>query len=157
MTPEALAEELADSILDPEACRAAAARIPGRPDSDPVGCCEVAFAGIATLEHVIAETHGGPVAARMNAAVDAALARTFGGAHTPETEAHYGPRILADAAADAVAQYLGPAYWSRKLAETVAARLGVKGASGAALASLAEVFNDITNRAALAISRSGSG
>ncbi len=154
--PEALAEELADSILDPEACRAAAARIPGRPDSDPVGCCEVAFAGIATLEHVIAETHGGPAAARMNAAGRRPGPDLGGGSHARNG----GPLRAAEPGRRGGRGRGAVSRPGLLVAEAGGDGRGAprrEGASDAALTSLAEVFNDITNRAALAISCSGSG
>jgi len=102
VTAEQLAGDLAARILDPETCREAAARLPGRPTPDPVGSCEMAFAGAATLKHVIADTQSPAIAARMTGAVDAAVADAFGGAHTPETQNHYGPDSPPDAAAKAV-------------------------------------------------------
>ncbi len=114
-TPEELAGELAATILDPDARSAAAARIPGRPDPDPVGSREVAFAGIAALKHVISETRAGPIADRMNAVVDVALAQAFAGPYKPRVLARFGPGGLATAGAEAVAGYMAPAYWSRKL------------------------------------------
>jgi hypothetical protein len=150
VTAEQLARDLAATVIDPQACRIAAARLPGRPNPDPVGCCEMAFAGVATLEHVIADTQAPAIAARMNAAVDAALADAFGGAHTAATQEHYGPESLRDAARQAVEQYMSAAFFSRKVAETMAARLDIPGPTSM---EVAQVFSDITTRMALAISK----
>jgi hypothetical protein len=149
-TAEQLGRDLAAMVIDPEACRQAAARLAGRPDPDPVGCCEMAFAGTATLKHVISDTQTAAIAARMNGAVDAAVADAFGGVHTAETESHYGPESLRDAAAQAVENYRGPAFWSKKVAEVMAARLGIAGPTSM---EVAQVFSDITTRTALAISK----
>jgi hypothetical protein len=149
-TAEQLARELAATVIDPDACRRAAARLGERPDPDPVGCCEMAFAGVATLEHVIADTQAPAIAARMNGAVDAALAEAFGGAHTAETQAQYGPESLPDAAHRAVEAYRPAAFWSKKVAEMMATRLAIPGPPDM---EVAQVFSDITTRASLAISR----
>jgi len=149
-TAEKVAGDLAAAVLDPETCRAAAARLSGRPSPDPVGSCEMAFAGAATLKHVIADTQSPAIAARMTVAIDAAVADVFGGAHTPQTEAHYGPDSLAQAAAAAVARYQGDAFWSKRLAETLGARLGI---SEAPSMDVARIFSDITEDSVLAISK----
>lgn len=147
-TPEQLARELAATVIDPEACRRAAGRLLDRPSPDPVGCCEMAFAGVATLEHVITDTQDPAIAVRMNGVVDAALAEAFGGGHSPETEAHYGPGSLGEAARQAVEAYKPAAFFSRRVVETMAARLGIEGRPSP---EVAQVFSDITTRASLAI------
>ncbi|MEO8927229.1 MAG: hypothetical protein ABI306_08700 [Caulobacteraceae bacterium] len=147
---EQLARDLAAGILDPEACRTAAARLSNRPTPDPVGSCEMAFAGAATLKHVIDETQPPAIAARMNGVMDAAVAEAFGGVHTAETLDHYGPESLPVAAAAAVERYRGDAFWSKRVAETMAARLEIPGPPSMAVA---QVFSEITERAVLAISR----
>jgi hypothetical protein len=147
---EQLARDLAATVIDPDACRQAAMRLPDRPDPDPVGCCEVAFAAVATLRHVIADTQAPAIAARMNGAVDAALAEAFGGVHTAETERHYGPGSLRDAAAEAVERYQSAAYFSKRIVETMAARLAI---AGPPPMWMAPVFSEITTRTALAISK----
>ncbi|MGI8840824.1 MAG: hypothetical protein ACR2F8_08620 [Caulobacteraceae bacterium] len=145
---EELARDLAGRVLDPDACRRAAATLPGRPAPDPVGSCEMAFAGAATLKHLIADTQPPAIAARMNGVVDAALAEAFGGANTPETGEHYGQESLPQAAAKAVERYGADAFFSKRVAETVAARLGI---AGKPPPRTAQVFSDITRDAALAI------
>ena len=149
-TAEQVAGDLAARVLDPEACREAAARLPGRPAPDPVGSCEMAFAGAATLKHVIADTQAPAIAARMTGAVDAAVADAFGGAHTPQTEEHYGPESLREAAAEAVERYRADAFFSKRVAETMNARLGVR---GPASPEVARIFSQITEAAVLAISK----
>ena len=149
-TAEQVAGDLAARVLDPETCRRAAASLPGRPTPDPVGSCEMAFAGAATLKHVIADTQPPAIAARMGAVVDTAVADAFGGVHTPETGDHYGPESLREAAAKAVERYRGDAFWSKRVAETMAARLGIPGKPSMAVA---HIFSDITRHAVLAISK----
>lgn len=147
---EQVARDLALEVIDPEACRRAAGTLRGRPTPDPVGSCEMAFAGAATLKHVIGDTQPPAIAGRMGAAVDAAVADAFGGAHTPETADHYGPEGLREAAAKAVKRYRGDAFWSKRVAETMAARLGIPGKPSA---EVAQIFSDITRHAVLAISK----
>jgi hypothetical protein len=105
---------------------------------------------VATLKHVISDTQNPAIAARMNGAVDAALADAFGGVHTLETEEFYGPESLRDAAYNAVGSYGSAAFWSKKVAETMAARLGIAGRPSI---EVADVFSDITTRSALVISK----
>ncbi len=147
---EQVARELALRVLDPETCRRAAASLPGRPSPDPVGSCEMAFAGAGTLKHVIADTQTPDIAARMNGVVDTAVADAFGGAHTPETRDHYGPESLAQAAAAAVARYQADAFFSKRLVETMGARLGMVGPPSM---NVARVFSEITQDSALVISK----
>ncbi len=147
---EQLARDLAATVIDPQACRRAAARLPERPDPDPVGCCEIAFAGVATLKHVIADTQVPAIAARMNAAVDAALADAFGGVHTDQTQEFYGPESLRDAAVQAVEAYMPAAFFSKKVVESMSARLGIDGPPPM---WMAQVFSEITTRASLAIGK----
>ena len=147
---EQIARELAARVLDPDICRRAAAALSGRPIPDPVGSCEMAFAGAGTLKHVIDDTQAAAIAARMNAVVDAAVAETFGGAHTAPTQNHYGPDGLAEAAAKAVERYRADAFWSRRVAETMAARLEIPGKPSAQVAG---IFSQITRDAVLAISK----
>ena len=146
---EQVARDLALKVIDPETCRATATTLAGRPTPDPIGSCEMAFAGAATLKHVIADTQPPAIAARMNAAVDAAVADAFGGAHTVETRDHYGPESLREAAARAVERYQADAFWSKRVAETMAARLGIPGRPSM---EAAQIFSEITRRAVLAIS-----
>ncbi|MGI9168995.1 MAG: hypothetical protein ACR2FH_02295 [Caulobacteraceae bacterium] len=150
VTAERLAGDLAARVIDPLSCREAAARLTGRPSPDPLASCEMAFAGAATLRHVFADTQPPAIAARMIAAVDAAVADAFSGAHTPQTLAHYGAGSLALAAAEAVSRYQADAFWSRRLAETMAARLGMAEASPP---EMARIFSRIVETAVLAISR----
>jgi len=149
-TAEQVAGDLVARVIDPETCREAAARLPGRPTPDPVGSCEMAFAGAATLKHVISDTQVPAIVARMNGAVDAAVADAFGGPHTPETQEQYGPRSLREAAAQAVERYQGDAFFSKRTAETMGARLGI---SGRPSMDLTQVFSEITESAVLAISK----
>ncbi len=150
MAAEQLARDIAARILDPEVCRAAAAGLPDRPTSDPVGCCELAFAGAGVLKHVIAETQSTTIAARMNAQVDAAVARAFGGAHTLETQDHYGPASLGEAAAAALATYQADAFFSKRMAETLGRRLGT---AGPVSTRSTKLFSQITRDIVQALSR----
>lgn len=149
-TAEQVAGDLAARILDPESCRAAAACLPGRPTPDPVGSCEMAFAGAATLKHVITDTQTHAHATRMMGIVDQAVADTFGGAHTTRTQDQYGPQSLRDAAANAVELYLGDAFFAGRMAKTMGARLGIAGSPST---EVLKVFSDVVRETALAISR----
>lgn len=149
-TAEQVAADLAARILDPETCREAATQLSDRPAPDPVGSCEMAFAGAAILKHVIADTQTEAVAARMTRVVDDAVAETFGGVHTPQTQAHYGSESLREGAANAVQRYLEDAFFARRMAETMGARLAI---SGRPSTELAKVFSDIVRDTVLTISR----
>ncbi len=147
-TAEQVGHSLALKALDPGLCLKQANRLPGRPGHDPIGCCEIAFAKAGTLKHVIADTQDAAVAARMNAAVDAAVEETFAGAHTAETRAHYGPRDLREIAAEAVAQYQTDGFWSDRVAQTMGRRLGQTGRPSA---EAARIFTDLTQETVLAL------
>ena len=134
LTPEALGEELAGHFLEPERCARVAALLRIAPNPDPVGCCEVAFARAAVIEYVVGDTQAPPLAARINATIDAAVARMFEGAHTPETAAWYGPGDLRATAALGVEHYRSAAFWSDRVAKTLADRLGLPRPSAAVAA-----------------------
>lgn len=125
LTAEALGEELAARFLDAPDCRRVASLLRGRPDPDPVACCEAAFARAAVLEFVIGDTQSSEIAGRMNAAIDAVVAKMFGGAHTPETSAWYGQTSLAAIAVQGVRHYYAAAFWSDRVAKYLADRLGL--------------------------------
>ena len=125
LTAEALGEELASHFLEPETCARIAALLRNTPSPDPVGCCEVAFARAAVLEFVVGDIQAPPLAARINAAIDANVSRMFEGAHTPETAAWYGAGDLRTTAALGVEHYRGAAFWSDRVAKTLADRLGL--------------------------------
>jgi hypothetical protein len=125
LTAEALGEELADHFLEPETCARDAGLLRDAPRPDPVGCCEIAFARAAVLEFVVADTQAPALATRINSAIDAAVSRMFEGAHTPETAAWYGPDDLRGTAAAGVEHYRSAAFWSDRVAKTLADRLGM--------------------------------
>ena len=125
LTAEALGEELADHFLQPDRCRRVADMLRATPNPDPVGCCEVAFARAAVLLFVVADTQAPALAARINGAIDAVIARMFEGAHTPETSAWYGPGDMRVTAAKGVEHYRPAAFWSDRIAKTLADRLGL--------------------------------
>ncbi len=140
LTAEALGEELAKHFLDPDICAEVAAELRTSPRPDPVGSCEVAFARAAVLEFVVGDTQAAPLAARINAAIDAAVSRMFEGAHTPETSAWYGAGDLRVTAALGVEHYRAAAFWSDRMAKTLADRLGLPRPSKA----VAETFTTLT-------------
>lgn len=142
------ARALALKALDPAECLRATHRLPGRPDPDPIACCEIAFAKAGTLKHVFADTQPAAIAARMNAAVDAAVEETFAGAHTAQTLAHYGSEDLRGVAAKAVGQYQVDAFWTTRIAETLGKRLG---ATGRPSAEAVRIFSDLTHDTVMAL------
>jgi hypothetical protein len=131
LTAEALGDELAGHFLDPERCSEVAGLLRQTPRPDPVACCEVAFARAAILEFVVSDTQAPALAARINGAIDAAVSRMFEGAHTPETAAWYGAGDLRVTAAHGVDHYRGAAFWSDRVAKTLADRLALPRPSGA--------------------------
>jgi hypothetical protein len=147
---EALARALAEAHLEPEACQAMASRLLGRRDADPVAVCEVAFARAALLRYVIVEVQAPMIADRMNGALDAFVATMFKGAHTAQTAARYGPRTLAQAAADAIATYQPDAFLCERLARAIAQRLAL--ADGAPASTAADLAR-LTERAVVAMTR----
>ncbi|MBA3811720.1 MAG: hypothetical protein H0X27_08805 [Caulobacteraceae bacterium] len=148
VSAERAGRSLAQKALDPGACLKQANRLPGRPDHDPIACCEIAFAKAGTLKHVIADTQGAALAGRMNAAVDAAVEETFAGAHTAETRAHYGSEDLREIAARAVAQYQVDGFWADRVAQTLGRRLRQAGRPSA---EAARIFTDLTQETVLAL------
>jgi hypothetical protein len=140
LTAEALGEELVGHFLKPEPCLEVAALLRDTPRPDPVGVCEIAFARAAVLEFVVGETQAPALAARINAAIDAAVSRTFEGAHTPETSAWYGAGDLRETAAHGVDHYRSAAFWADRVAKTLADRLGLPRPSKA----VAQTFTDLT-------------
>jgi hypothetical protein len=140
VTAEALGEEIASHFLKTESCLEVAAMLRTAPRPDPVGCCEVAFARTAVLEFVVGDTQAPHLAGRIVAAIDAYISRMFEGAHTPETAAWYGAGDLRATAALGVEHYRGAAFWSDRVAKTLAIRLGLPGPSAAA----AETFTALT-------------
>jgi hypothetical protein len=140
VTAETLGAELADHFLSPERCQRIAALLRDTPSPDSVGSCEVAFARAAVLEFVVEDTQPPPLAARINAAIDAAVSRLFEGAHTPETAAWYGPGDLRATAALGVEHYKPAAFWSDRVAKTLSIRLGLPRPSTA----VAEEFSAMT-------------
>jgi hypothetical protein len=149
LTAEALGDELAGHFLDPELCLEVAAQLRRSPSPDPVGCCEVAFARAAVLEFVVGDTQAPPLAARINTAIDAAVSRMFEGAHTPETSAWYGPGDLRETAAMGVEHYRTAAFWSDRVAKTLADRLGLPRPAPA----IAAAFTALTEEAVVWITK----
>ncbi len=140
LTAEALGEELATHFLEPGGCAQVAGELRSSPSPDPVACCEVAFARAAVLQFIVGDTQPPPVAARMNVAIDAAVSRMFEGAHTPETSAWYGAGDLRVTASLGVEHYRAAAFWSDRMAKTLADRLGLPRPSRA----VAQTFTDLT-------------
>ncbi len=122
-----LAAMLAQRFLRPEVCREAASRLPGRPSPDEIGACEMAFARAAVVQHVVADVLPASLAEPVNVALTDEVARAFAGAHTAATKARYGETALADVAGEALAVYRPAAFFARRLAEAVMARVGSLG------------------------------
>jgi hypothetical protein len=149
LTAETLGEELASHFLALESCVKVAGQLRSSPSPDPVGCFEVAFARAAVIEFVVGDTQAPPLAARINAAIDAAVSRMFEGAHTPETSAWYGAGDLRVTAALGVEHYRAAAFWSDRVAKTLADRLGLPRPSPA----VAESFTILTEEAVMWITK----
>ncbi len=149
VTAEALGRELAEWVLDPELCRIAAEALRDLPRPDPVGCCEIAFARAAVVKFIVNDTQSAGLAVRINAGVDESIAHMFKGAHTPQTAAWYGEGDLGEAAAKGIEQYMNAAFWSDRVAKTMADRLGLPRPSPI----VAKGFSKLTEDIVIAITR----
>lgn len=145
-----LATMLAMRFLRPEACREAAARLPGRPSPDEVGACEMAFARAAVVRHVVTDVLPPTLAAPVNVEIAREIERAFAGAHTLATRERYGEASLPQVSAEALAIYEPAAFFARRLAEAVMARVGV---AGRPPADLIDGFGKLTEAVVLTLAR----
>lgn len=140
---ENLGRELAERFLDPELCRIEAEALRDLPRPDPVGCCEIAFARAAVVKFIVNDTQASGLAVRINAGVDESISHMFKGAHTPQTAAWYGAGDLGEAAAKGIEQYMSAAFWSDRVAKTMADRLGLPRPSPVVASGFSKLTEDI--------------
>jgi hypothetical protein len=143
VTAENLGRELAERFLDPELCRIEAEALRDLPRPDPVGCCEIAFARAAVVKFIVNDTQASGLAVRINAGVDESISHMFKGAHTPQTAAWYGAGDLGEAAAKGIEQYMSAAFWSDRVAKTMADRLGLPRPSPVVASGFSKLTEDI--------------
>ena len=113
------------------------------PRPDPVGCCEIAFARAAVVKFIVNDTQASGLAVRINAGVDESISHMFKGAHTPQTAAWYGAGDLGEAAAKGIEQYMSAAFWSDRVAKTMADRLGLPRPSPVVASGFSKLTEDI--------------